>query len=155
MQEYIVYITLAVVLIIAIIVNRLCDEIFPIIWRIGGIIGIICGAQGVGMVSIKESILSLICIFIFTFIMLNIFIKLRNGIGGGIIKGFWMCSIFIGRYVILTIILFTIYIVIRGKTMKRDEIDKYLLSPYREQVVHIMALCVAITVVIMKLFSVV
>lgn len=151
MEEYIVYIALAIVLIIAIVVNRLCDEVFPIIWIIGGIIGLVCGKMNIGIISLRESIISLCSIFCITMILVFTKNKFIRRIGGAIIKGYWMCSVFIGRYIIFAILLFLIYYFVKLKTIKRAEKDKYLLVPLTIPMVHIMALTVAIAIIIMKL----
>lgn len=155
MEEYIVYIVLGVVLIVATIVNRLCDEVFPIIWIVGGIIGLVCGKLEIGMVSLKESMVTLISLYIITWLAIFIVKGLANMLGGATIKGYWMCSVFLGRYVAVAIALFFIYIVIKGKTIKRDEIDEYLLSPRTIPVIHIIGITVLITIVIIKFFNII
>lgn len=115
---------LEVILILSIIMERRTGNINPIIWTVGGITALIYGILGKGFVSWIES---LICLAV-TFVMILIsYSWLRNAVGGGIIKGLLMCSMFFGRYIIIVIVLIGINIGIAGFLLKqvKKEMDWY------------------------------
>lgn len=85
------------------------DCIHPYIWVASGIAGFLFNLLGFGIVYWIESIVVTIILFI---VLLLLYSKLSDSIGGGVLKGFLVIGIVLGRYSLLTIINFIIICVI-------------------------------------------
>lgn len=107
------FIILGILLLIAILQERISLQINPYLWIIGGIIALVFGIMGIGVVSLLESV---ICFGVAFGLMLLVY-PLR-AIGGGVLKILMMCAFFFGRYVLITYVLFCLLGLIWNKLRK-------------------------------------
>lgn len=109
------FVTLLVVLIISAILEKVFMKIHPAIWFVGGAAALLYGFLGIGMISLVESIISFVVLGI---IVILIYPKIAKYMGGGVIKGIWMCALFLGRYIVLVVLLTVIMLFLSGRIMK-------------------------------------
>lgn len=67
------------------------------------------------MISLVESIISFVVLGI---IVILIYPKIAKYMGGGVMKGIWMCALFLGRYIVLVVLLTAIMLFLIGRIMK-------------------------------------
>lgn len=115
-----IYVILAGILVISIIIENIFFDINPTLWFVGGLMALICGMFEIGIVSCTESLIAFGISIVFSVLLYS---KLSKMMGGGIIKGFWMCAIFLGRYTIILVVTYFIVMYIAKKLfycMKKD-----------------------------------
>lgn len=108
---------LGIILLISIFLEKIYFDINPYLWVVGGIVALVFGALGIGVVSWPEAILC----FMLSFVLILIARPYRV-MGGGIQKGLMMCALFLGRYVLITYVLFFLLTVVRKYTGKHKKI---------------------------------
>ena len=106
-------VALFLILIVAIVCQAMKDEVNPIVWLVGGIVGFAVKFVDAGMCSWKEGLITL-AIMVVVMIVAGII----NVIGGGTLKGIWMTSIYLGRYSVVMIVVFFILCAIVGLVKK-------------------------------------
>lgn len=79
------------------------DQIHPYIWVVGGIAGLVCNVLGFGIISWLEGVIVTIILMI---VLLLVYSKISASIGGGVLKGFLVMGIVLGRYSLLALINF-------------------------------------------------
>jgi hypothetical protein len=110
------WIILGIILVISIFLEQINFEINPCLWIVGGIIGIVLDALGIGIISWGEAIIC--CIVIFILIVIT---KLQRVIGGGVLKGLMMCAFYLGRYVLIAFAITFILMLITAKIRARKD----------------------------------
>lgn len=100
---------LAIILLIAMFMEKTLFYIYPIIWYLGGSVALFYAITGNGIVSWTEAV---VCAVIIMAICILGYSKISSFMGGGIVKCLCMCGLFLGRYTIVTIILCIIISVI-------------------------------------------
>lgn len=141
------FIVLGVILLISTFLEKVFFEINPFLWIIGGIIALVFGVLGIGLVSWLEAVICCVIALILTLFSVNI----KRYVGGGVLKGLMMCTLFLGRYVLITYVLFFlvgfIFATIR-KCIKKDDIPGDSLV----SAMPLVTACVAVTVLIAYIF---
>ena len=95
------FIILGVILLISIFLEKVFFEINQLLWIVGGIIALIFGVLGIGLVSWLESVICFTVVFVMALV-----VNTKRFMGGGVLKGLMMCALFLGRYVLITYVLF-------------------------------------------------
>ena len=108
-------------LLVAVLLEHFLLEVNPIVWCVGLATGLVFGIMGNGLVTLKESLIAFVVTFIFVFIVYMCF---PGALGGGLIKGACVCGFFLGRYVIIDIILFFILMIIVSKIINLKKKDR-------------------------------
>ena len=85
------------------------DHIHPYIWVIGGIAGLVCNVLDFGIVSWIEGVIAAIILLI---VLMIIYSKICAIIGGGVLKGFLVMGIVLGRYSLLALVNFIVVSII-------------------------------------------
>lgn len=111
-------IVLAVILVAALMDERINNVIHPVVWIVGGIAEIVIKYKYDTKISWMEGVAALVIVFVTILIVAR---RLGNAVGGGIYKGILMCSFYFGRGTIIFIPLFIIFLIIvikiKGKTV--------------------------------------
>lgn len=109
-------IILCVVLATAAICEKLLFNINPYIWILGGLSGLLVKLTGKCFCTWIEALLSLAVLFVVITLLSS---KIHKGIGGGILKGIMMTSVFFGRYIIVLVIAFIALLYLRAGLSKK------------------------------------
>lgn len=119
------FIILGVILLISIFLEKVFFEINSYLWIVGGIIALVFGVLEIGPISWLEAVICFVVSY-FVIIFIRAFIvDILRFMGGGLLKGLMMCALFLGRYVLITYLLFFLLLFIMEKIReyrKKDEI---------------------------------
>lgn len=108
-MEWIEIGTLLFIYIVAMIWSKITSEINPIIWLVGIIAEIVYMIIGIAHYSWLESFVTFGVSIILVLVLYAVKI---NGIGGGILKGLIMSTLYFGRYwAVLLIIMYLLFLV--------------------------------------------
>lgn len=118
-----------VILLIASIVEQYKLNINPLIWILGGGSGIVLKYVYKPEISWIEGVCTVFAVFSIILIFSK---KLVNVIGGGILKGIMMCSIYLGRWTIVFIPLIIILLFLEFKRLEKKKATNSLVlgMPY-------------------------
>ena len=107
-------IAVAVILLIALIVERNKYVINPIIWILGGAIGIAIKYIYDTKISLLEGFATLAITFVIILIVAS---RFGGAVGGGILKGILMCSFYLGRgtVVFIPLLFLMLFLVLKWK----------------------------------------
>lgn len=105
MEEMLAFLILLLTMLAALVseIKTYDDYIHPYIWVAGGIIGLVYNVLGFGIVSWLEGVIAAIVLMI---VLLLVYSKISTSIGGGVLKGFLVMGIVLGRYSLLALINF-------------------------------------------------
>ena len=110
---------LCIILFVATVCERVFFKICPYIWVVGFGLDFLIKFAGHSFCPWKEALISLAVLFMIYMFLYRI---IRKGIGGGIIKGILMLSVFFGGYMIIWVITFVIVLSIINLCKKKSSI---------------------------------
>lgn len=107
MEKIIVFLILLLIMLAALVSEIITydDHIHPYIWVAGGIIGLVCNVLGYGIVSWLEGVIAAVVLMI---LLLLVYSKISDSIGGGVLKGLLVMGMVLGRYSLLALINFIV-----------------------------------------------
>ena len=135
---------LCMVLSVATVEEKLKEEINAYTWIGGGIVDLVYHFWGKGICVMRESLIAFAITVIVGFIAFAI---VSGVIGGGILKGIMMCSIYLGRWISLAVVMFLLLTGIARsvffKKKKRNYVEgnRVLAMPFLDCSVIIALIC--------------
>ena len=111
-----IFLFMLFIIFIAIIYEIRTYNIYPYIWVVGGILGLVCNVMGLGIVSWLDGVITGVILLLIVIIFFGV---LSRYIGGGTLKGFFTIGILLGLYSLLTVINFIVVYMICNILLKK------------------------------------
>lgn len=114
-----IFLLLLLLMVVAMIYEVKTYNIHICIWIVGSVLSLLCNVLGWGIVSWTEGLLAGIVIYI---LLIVLYSSVSDAIGGGVLKGFIVIGIALGRYSVLCIINFIILWIIVKVSVRKPKI---------------------------------